>query len=75
MYVSRQASASQGSACCTELEEKKIPIAVSEVSMIPTTEVNLDQKKADQMVRLMEALEDHDDVQHVWANFDFEESA
>jgi YebC/PmpR family DNA-binding regulatory protein len=58
-----------------QLEAKKIPLVVSEISMIPTTEVNLDQKKADQMVRLMEALEDHDDVQHVWANFDFEESA
>jgi YebC/PmpR family DNA-binding regulatory protein len=57
------------------LEGLKIPLAVSEVSMIPTTEVNLDQRKADQMVKLMEALEDHDDVQHVWANFDFEESA
>jgi transcriptional/translational regulatory protein YebC/TACO1 len=27
------------------------------------------------MMRLMEAIEDHDDVQHVWANFDFEEGA
>jgi transcriptional/translational regulatory protein YebC/TACO1 len=26
-------------------------------------------------MKLMEALEDHDDVQHVWANFDFEETA
>jgi len=25
-------------------------------------------------MKLMEALEDHDDVQHVWANFDFEET-
>jgi YebC/PmpR family DNA-binding regulatory protein len=58
----------------THLEAKKIPIAVSELSMIPTTEVELDQRKADQMMKLMEALEDHDDVQHVWANFDFEES-
>ena len=57
------------------IEEKKFPIAVAELSMLPTTEVNLDQKKADQMVRLMEALEDHDDVQHVWANFDFTEEA
>jgi YebC/PmpR family DNA-binding regulatory protein len=55
----------------TRLEEKKIPIAVSELSMIPTTEVELDQRKADQMMRLMEALEDHDDVQHVWANANF----
>jgi YebC/PmpR family DNA-binding regulatory protein len=55
----------------SQLEEKKIPIAVSEVSMIPTTEVELDSRKADQMMRLMEALEDHDDVQHVWANANF----
>jgi YebC/PmpR family DNA-binding regulatory protein len=55
----------------TQLEEKKIPIAVSELSMIPTTEVDLDSRKADQMMRLMEALEDHDDVQHVWANANF----
>jgi transcriptional/translational regulatory protein YebC/TACO1 len=48
---------------------------VAEISMLPTTEVVLDQRKADQMVKLMEALEDHDDVQHVWANFDFEETA
>ncbi|MDQ6893537.1 MAG: YebC/PmpR family DNA-binding transcriptional regulator [Acidobacteriota bacterium] len=55
----------------SQLEEKKIPIAVSELSMIPTTEVELDSRKADQMMRLMEALEDHDDVQHVWANANF----
>ncbi len=58
----------------TQLEEQKIPLAVSELSMIPTTEVELDSRKADQMMRLMEALEDHDDVQHVWANFDFQEA-
>ena len=57
-----------------ELEEKGLPLAVAEIDMIPTTEVALDQRKADQMMRLMEALEDHDDVQHVWANFDFEEA-
>jgi YebC/PmpR family DNA-binding regulatory protein len=57
------------------LEKKGLPIAVAEVSMIPTTEVKLDQRKADQMMKLMEALEEHDDVQHVWANFDFEEAS
>jgi len=56
------------------LEKKGLPLAVAEISMIPTTEVKLDQRKADQMMKLMEALEDHDDVQHVWANFDFEEA-
>ena len=57
-----------------KLEERGLTPAVAEVSMIPTTEISLDAKKAEQMVRLMEALEDHDDVQHVWANFDFEEA-
>ena len=59
----------------THLESKKLPVAIAEVSMLPTTEVVLDQRKAEQMMKLMEALEDHDDVQHVWANFDFEEGA
>ena len=58
-----------------QLEQKKLPIAVAEVSMLPTIEVPLDARKADQMVKLMEALEDHDDIQHVWANFDFEEAS
>src|SRR6266508_1994782 len=57
-----------------QIEATKLPIAVAEISMIPTTEVVLDQRKAEQMMKLMEALEDHDDVQHVWANFDFEEA-
>jgi YebC/PmpR family DNA-binding regulatory protein len=57
------------------LEGKGLPLAVAEIDMIPTTEVALDQRKADQMMRLMEAIEDHEDVQHVWANFDFEETS
>ena len=57
-----------------KLEEKGLPLAVAEISMIPTTEVPLDARKAEQTMKLMEALEDHDDVQNVWANFDFEEA-
>jgi YebC/PmpR family DNA-binding regulatory protein len=47
--------------------------ASAEVAMIPQTYVKLQGKEAQQMLRLMEALDDHDDVQHVWANFDIEE--
>src|SRR3954466_12409428 len=47
--------------------------ASAEVSMIPQNYVKLEGKPAQQMVRLMEALEDHDDVQHVWSNFDISE--
>ncbi len=47
--------------------------ATAQVSMIPQNYVKLEGKPAQQMVRLMEALEDHDDVQHVWSNADIEE--
>ena len=68
-------TAPESFAAVREQLEKKLPLAISELSMIPTTEVVLDTRKAEQMVKLMEALEDHDDVQHVWANFDFEEAS
>jgi YebC/PmpR family DNA-binding regulatory protein len=45
----------------------------AEVSMIPQNYVKLEGKVAQQMVKLMEALDDQDDVQHVWANFDISE--
>jgi YebC/PmpR family DNA-binding regulatory protein len=47
--------------------------ASAEVAMIPQNYVKLHGKEAQQMLKLMEALDDHDDVQHVWANFDIEE--
>jgi YebC/PmpR family DNA-binding regulatory protein len=47
--------------------------ASAEVAMIPQNYVKLVGKEANQMIKLMEALDDHDDVQHVWANFDIEE--
>jgi len=47
--------------------------ASAEVAMVPQNYVKLTGKEAQQMLKLMEAVEDHDDVQHVWANFDIEE--
>src|SRR5437773_5161538 len=47
--------------------------ASAEVSMIPQNYIKLEGKPAQQMVKLMEALDDHDDVQHVWSNFDIAE--
>jgi YebC/PmpR family DNA-binding regulatory protein len=52
------------------VEKAGIEIAVSEVSMLPQNYVNLEGKQAEQMARLMELIEDHDDVQNVYANFD-----
>jgi transcriptional/translational regulatory protein YebC/TACO1 len=43
---------------------------VAEVGKYADTSVNLEGSKAQQMLKLMEALEDHDDVQSVWANFE-----
>jgi YebC/PmpR family DNA-binding regulatory protein len=45
----------------------------AEISMLPQNYLKLEGKQAQQMVRLMEALDEHDDVQHVWSNFDIEE--
>jgi YebC/PmpR family DNA-binding regulatory protein len=47
--------------------------ASAAVAMVPQNYVKLVGKEAQQMLKLMEAIEDHDDVQHVWANFDVEE--
>jgi YebC/PmpR family DNA-binding regulatory protein len=52
------------------LEKSKIPFESSEITMLPQNYVVLDEKAADQMLKLMETLEDHDDVQNVYANFD-----
>jgi YebC/PmpR family DNA-binding regulatory protein len=47
---------------------------VAEVSMVPQTYIKLEGSSAQQMLRLMEAMEDHDDVQKVYANFDIDEA-
>ena len=46
----------------------------AEISMLPQNYVKLEGKHAQQMAKLMEALEDHDDVQKVSANFDISEA-
>ena len=45
----------------------------AEVAMIPQAYVMLSGKPAQQMLKLMDALEDHDDTRNVWSNFDVEE--
>ena len=54
----------------TALEEKQWIPQVAEVTMLPKNTITLDAKQAEQMLRMMEALEDHEDVQNVYANFD-----
>ena len=55
------------------VEESGVTIASAELAMIPQNTIKLDEKQAGQMLRLMEALEDHDDVQKVYANFDIDD--
>ncbi|NMC68442.1 MAG: YebC/PmpR family DNA-binding transcriptional regulator [Myxococcales bacterium] len=52
------------------LAAAQIEIGEAKFEKIPTTTVRLEGKQAETMLKLYEALEDHDDVQHVWANFD-----
>ncbi len=57
------------------IEKQNIPVSLSEITMLPKSYVPIDGSAADQMVRLIDALEDNDDVQNVYANFDIPEEA
>ena len=52
------------------LDEKALSYIVSEITMLPQNTVKLEGKEAEQMLRLMDGLEDSDDVQKVYSNFD-----
>ncbi|MDZ4824966.1 MAG: YebC/PmpR family DNA-binding transcriptional regulator [Actinomycetota bacterium] len=55
----------------TAIEEAGLTVKSADLTMIPTTVVALDEEgPAKQVLRLMDALEDHDDVEAVYANFD-----
>jgi YebC/PmpR family DNA-binding regulatory protein len=55
------------------IEGAGVTVALSEVTMLPKNYIALDEKTSEQMTRLMDALEEHDDVQNVYANFDIPE--
>ncbi len=55
------------------IDDNKIPTTFAEVTMVPQSYIKLTGHKAQQMLHLMEVLEDHDDVQKVYANFDIPE--
>lgn len=57
----------------TSIEESGISTAFAEVTMLPKNYATIDEKQAEQMIRLIEALEDHEDVQNVYTNFDVPE--
>ena len=55
------------------IDKASIPFIVAEITMLPQTNTNLVGKEAEQMVRLMEMLEDCEDVQKVYTNADIPE--
>jgi YebC/PmpR family DNA-binding regulatory protein len=55
------------------LEAKQIKIEDAEIQLLPENTVKVAGKEAEQVLKLLESLEDHDDVQHVYANFDIDE--
>lgn len=55
------------------LNAKNLTYALAEITMVPQTTVRLEDKHAEQMLKLMDSLEDSDDVQNVYSNFDISE--
>jgi YebC/PmpR family DNA-binding regulatory protein len=55
------------------LDKEKVPIASAQITMEPKNTVDIDERHAEQILKLTEELEDHDDVQSVSANFNIPE--
>jgi YebC/PmpR family DNA-binding regulatory protein len=60
---------------CESLEQASIETSVKQVTRIPNSTVDLDVDVGRKVIKLMEALDDHDDVQNVAANFNLPEEA
>jgi YebC/PmpR family DNA-binding regulatory protein len=54
----------------TLIEAAGIPLSLAEITMLPKNYVTLDLKQAEQMLKLIDVLEEHEDVQNVFTNFD-----
>lgn len=52
------------------LEKNGVAIAYAEITKIPSNTISLEGKEAEQMLKLMDALDEHDDVQNVYTNFE-----
>jgi transcriptional/translational regulatory protein YebC/TACO1 len=46
---------------------------MAEITMVPQSTIKLEGKEAELMMRLIDTLEEHDDVQNVYANFDLDD--
>lgn len=54
----------------SSIEERDLTVGMAEVTMLPQSTVQIEGKQAEQVLRFMEALDDHDDVRRAYANFD-----
>jgi YebC/PmpR family DNA-binding regulatory protein len=61
-------------AVLTAVQNAKLETVSAEVAMLPSVLVKLEGKEAASMLKLSEALEEHDDVQNVYSNFDIDEN-
>ncbi len=57
---------------CIDIQENETGVVNSEVAYLPSSSVNLDIEEFNRLSKLIEALEDLDDVQNVYANFDID---
>ncbi len=55
------------------LNERNVHYLLAEITLVPNSTVKLEDKEAEQMLRLMDGLEDSDDVQKVYSNFDIDD--
>ena len=55
------------------LEEKNIFLESAELTMIPQNTIKVEGKQAEQLMKLIEIFDEHDDVQNVYANFDIDD--
>jgi YebC/PmpR family DNA-binding regulatory protein len=68
------AAASEVEKVKNKLQEMEVPVASAEISMVPKSTISLDDKQAGQVLRLLDGLEELDDVQKVHSNGDFPDS-
>ena len=57
------------------LQKANIPTESAEIAMVPKNTIKLDGKNAQAMLKLYDALEEHDDVQNVYGNYEVDEAA
>jgi YebC/PmpR family DNA-binding regulatory protein len=56
------------------LKSGNVPVESKDISMVPSTTITLDAETGRKVLRLIEALDDHEDVQNVFANFEIPEN-